>query len=238
MAGILLCDLSSWYLANDWAAMLARFGLSGYHASDFHGRRGDFKGWSADQAAEFQDCVVNLLLKWEVKHGAVGIPWDDFRRSFADTGFHKRLLPAVSKWKKPYLYAFQHMVADLRKYADHQPKGYYIRPIFDRCQEFIGQAEKDYASINRDGKLGRMYVSDTREFVQLQAADFLAWEYRIHTERRLSTGDHSPNRVMDSLMPHMFNAQIWTFDYLEYLRKRVEAIEAGQDPERVEPPQG
>ena len=28
MAGILLCDLSSWYFANDWTAMLARFGVS------------------------------------------------------------------------------------------------------------------------------------------------------------------------------------------------------------------
>ena len=179
MAGILLCDVASWYFANDWTTMLNGFGVSEYHASDFHGRRGDFKGWGDAKAADFEECAVNLCLKWEVKHGAVGVPRDDFKRSFEDTGFHKRLRPAVSKWKKPYLQGFQHMVADLRKYADHQPKGVYIRPIFDRCQEFMGQAQQDYNDINRDGKLGRMYVSDTREFVQLQAADFLAWEYRV-----------------------------------------------------------
>jgi hypothetical protein len=162
MAELLLCDLSSWYFGQDWTEMLARFGVSEYHASDFHGRRGDFRGWGDIQAEAFQDCAVSLFLKWEVKHGAVGIPWDDFKRSFADTGFHKRLRPAVSKWRKPYLHAFQHMVADLRQYADHQPKGHYIRPIFDRCQEFMGQAQQDYARINHDGKLGRMYVSDTR----------------------------------------------------------------------------
>lgn len=132
MAGILLCDVASWYFANDWTAMLTGFGVSEYHASDFHGRRGDFRGWGDAEAADFEERAVKLFLKWEVKHGAVGVPRDDFRRSFEDTGFHKRLRPAVSKWKKPYLQGFQHMVADLRKYADHQPKGVYIRPVFDR----------------------------------------------------------------------------------------------------------
>ena len=100
----------------------------------------------------------------------------------------------------------------------------------------MGQAQQDYANFNKDGKLGRMYVSNTREYVQLQAADFLVWEYRVGMERKLSAGDRALNRVMESLLPHMFMAKIWTFEDLEYLRKRVEACAEGRDPDTVEAP--
>jgi hypothetical protein len=56
----------------------------------------------------------------------------------------------------------------------HQPKGHYIIPVFDDSQEFMGQARHYHAEKNKDEKLGRMRVSNTREYVQLQAADFLA----------------------------------------------------------------
>jgi hypothetical protein len=55
-------------------------------------------------------------------------------------------------------------------------------------------------------------------------------------ERRITTGNRTPNWVMEALLPHMFDAQMWTFDYLEYVRKRVEAIERGEDPECIEAP--
>lgn len=236
MASILLCDLSSYFFANDWAAMLGKFGITGYHATDFHGRRGEFRGWDDCRDTEFRNHAVGLFLKWKVKHHGVGIPRGDFQRSFTDTGFHLLLRPAVAKWKKPYLQAFQHIISDLRAYADHQPRGQYIRPIFDNCQEFLGQAKQDYAAINSDGKLGCMYVANAQEYPQLQAADFLVWEYRTHLERRLSTGDRSPNSIMDALSPHMFNAQVWTFEYLEYLRKRTEAVLRCEDPDAVEAP--
>ena len=68
--------------------------------------------------------------------------------------FHKTLRPAIKKWKKPNLQAFQHTVSDLREYAEHQPKGAYIIPIFDDCQEFMGQAQLDFVKKNQDRKLG------------------------------------------------------------------------------------
>ena len=99
MAVILLSDVASYYFGTDWTRMLVDFGISEYHASDFHGGRGDFRGWTAAQKSAFQKHAVDILLKWRVKHGAVGVPWDDFKRSFAETGFHKTLKPAVAKWK-------------------------------------------------------------------------------------------------------------------------------------------
>ena len=109
--------------------------------------------------------------------------------------------PAIKNWKSRYLQAFQHVIADLREYSKYQPKGHYITPVFDQCQEFMGQAEQDYAARNKDGKLGRMFVSNTREYVQLQAADFLVWEYRVAQERCIASGDKAPNAVMDELTP-------------------------------------
>jgi hypothetical protein len=76
--------------------------------------------------------------------------------------------------EKPYLQAFRHIVADLRDFAEHQLRGQYIRPVFGDCQDFTGQARKDYCDFNADGKLGMMNVSNTGAYVQLQAADFLA----------------------------------------------------------------
>jgi hypothetical protein len=215
MAGLLLCHVSSYHFANEWTALMRDFGVVTYHASDFHRRQGEFVSWKEERCTEFENAILQLLLKWEIRHSGVAIIKDDYERAFADTGFHKLLKPAVTKWKKPYLEAFQHVVADLRTYAEHQPRGHYITPVFDRCQEFIGQAEQDYAARNKDGKLGRMYVSTTREYVQLQAADFLVWEYRVAQERRIASGDKAPTSVMDALMPNMFLAKVWSYDYLD-----------------------
>jgi hypothetical protein len=146
--------------------MLRDFFVSEFHACDFHGGRDDFSrdnGWDDDRRKAFQDAAIALFLKWEVKHSAALVVNDDYRRVFVETGFHKTIKPAVTKWKKPYLQAFHHTVSDLREYADHQPKGYYIIPVFDRCQEFMGQAQQDYQQKNKDGKLGSMQLATARE---------------------------------------------------------------------------
>ena len=135
MAGLLLCHVSSYHFGKEWTALMSSFGVVAYHASDFHRHRGEFSNWQDERCADFEDAKVQLLLKWDIRHSWVAIIKDDYKRAIADTGFHKRLTPATSKWKKPYLQAFQHVVADLRTYAGHQPKGHYITPVFDRCQE-------------------------------------------------------------------------------------------------------
>src|ERR1017187_6934357 len=236
MATVLLDYGSSYYFGNDWQAMLRDFSVSAFHACDFHGRRGEFR-WSDDRHTAFEHAAITLFQKWQVKHFAVLVANEDYKRSFVDTGFHKTLRPATGKWKKPYLQAFQHTVLDLREYADHQPKGYYIIPVFDRCQEFMGQARKDYERKNKDGKLGRMQVSITREYVQLQAADFFAWEYRVNAERCIATGHHEPGQVLEALHEHMFGAKLWSFEFIDYLRRRVEAVYRGVDPESVSSPE-
>jgi Protein of unknown function (DUF3800) len=233
MASILLCDLSSYYFGIDWSKLLKTFGVQEFSATDFHGRRHNFKRWSDAQAEDFRRSAVNLFLKWEVKHGGVVIPIRDFENEFIRTKFHLRLKPATAKWKKPYLFGFYHIVTDLCEYADHQPKGTYIRPIFDNCQEFMGQARTDYARLNKEWKLGEMYVSNARDYVQLQAADFMVWEYRVDLERRLKTGESTHSATMIALTPHLFSARIWSLEHLNYYRRRVEACFAGENPEAV-----
>jgi hypothetical protein len=233
MAGVLMSYRSSYFFGNEWNDLLHSFGVSEYHATKFHGRCGPFAGWSDHQRHDFELAIVHLLVQWDVKHSGVAIIKDDYKRSFVNTGFHRRLVPATRKWRSPYLQAFHHIITDLRTYADHQPRGLLLAPIFDQCQEFIGQAKVDYDRINADRRLGQMIVSNTPKYVQLQVADFLAWEYRAGLERRLRTGDKCPNLIMQALMPHMFLAQFWPFDYLECLRKRVEAYIEGDDPDGV-----
>lgn len=235
MATILLSHQSSYYLANDWQSLLKDFAVSEFHASDFHGSRGEFR-WPRHRRAAFAKAVVRLLRKWEVKHSAVLVSNEDYKRSFVHTGFHKTIRPAVSKWKKPYLQAFMGTILDLRGYADHQPKGLYITPVFDYCQEFMGQAYQDYRQKNLDGKLGNMQISTTRVHVQLQAADFLAWEYRVSAERYVKTGERLAESPLKELLEHGFGARVWRFDHLDYLRRRVEAVGQGTDPEEIPEP--
>jgi hypothetical protein len=235
MASIVLCQFSSYYFGNDWQRLLTEFGVTEFHACDFYGHRRDFR-WIADRRNEFQNAVVRLFLKWEIKHSAVLVVHADYKRSFVDTDFHKTLVPAISKWKKPYFQAFLNTISNLREYADHQPKGHYIIPVFDNCQEFMGQARQDYAEKNKDGKLGRMQVSNTGEYVQLQAADFLAWEYRVQAERYIQTNERDDGPVLSALKNHAFGAKIWSYDFLDYLRKRVEAVNNGSDPELIPEP--
>jgi hypothetical protein len=238
MATVLLSQSSSYYFGNDWQNMLANFGVSEFHASDYHGGRGDFRGWTADQRNELQTAIVELLQKWQVKHSAALVANNDYRRSFVDTGFNRTIRPTISKWKKPYLIAFQHTVLDLRECTDHQPKGCYIVPVFDNCKEFMSQARQYYDQRNADGKLGGMHVPDTRqEYAQIQAADFFAWEYRVFAERCVATGQRSPGPVLEALREHSFGVKLWSFDFLEHLRMRVEAVNGGIDPDTMTMPE-
>jgi hypothetical protein len=237
MATVLVNSETSYYFGNDWQTMLTRFCVSEFHATDFHGARGEFKGWTPDRVNALESAAIELLRKWEVKHSAALVSNNDYRRSFVETGFNETIRPATNKWKKPYLTAFQHTVLDLREYAEDQPKGCYIVPVFDNCQEFMSQARQYYDQRNTDGKLGRMQVPATRrQYVQLQAADFLAWEYRAIGEQYVVTGKRDPGPVLVALQDHFFGAKLWSFDSLEYLRKRVEAVNSGVDPDTVPRP--
>ena len=227
MATILLCHFSSYYFANEWQVLLKCCGLRSFHASAFEG---DLK-----TRKSFEEAAIRLFLKFEVKHSAVLVDNGGYKRAFVETNFYKTLRPAINGWKKTYFQAFQHTISDLREYADDQPKGMYIIPVFDNSKEFIGQAKQDFIKKNQDRKLGNMVVSNTQEYVQLQASDFLAWEYRVNVQRFLETGDRTPGPVLEALKEHTFGARIWTYEMLDYLRRRVEAVNSGIDPETVDP---
>jgi len=238
MATLLISNSSSYYFGNAWDEMLKRFGVSEFHATDFHRRRGEFEHWAEERCSDLGSAIVELLLRWQVKHSAALVENAGYVQSFVETGFSKGIKPAVNKWKKPYLLAFQHTVADLREYADDQDAGVFITPVFDNCQEFMSQATQYYEKRNADGRLGRMHVVGSRgEYVQLQAADFLCWEYRVHAEEFLKTGNLLPNPALGAVRAHTFGAKLWSFKYLEYLRARVEAANSGGDPESIAMPQ-
>ena len=234
MCTILLSYSSSFYFGIDWQRVLDASAIEEFHATDFYRRAGVFKGWSQTQCNTVERDLIDLFLRWEVKHSAICISTDAYQRSFVETRFHKRIRPVVRKWKQPYLVAFQTTVLNLREYSDHQPTGCFISPVFDRCQEFMAQAREFYDQRNHDGKLARMQQPTERnQFVQLQAADFLAWHYRKRAQDHLSTGSKDLGPVLGALEEHMFGAKMWTFDALDYLRKRVEAVNAGNDPDMV-----
>jgi len=77
--------------------MLARFWLTEFHATDFHGRLGAFSKWNDKQAAELEMEAVRLLDKWEVKHSAALVVNDDYEKSFVETGFNKKIVPACQQ---------------------------------------------------------------------------------------------------------------------------------------------
>lgn len=237
MATVVLTQAASFYFAHDWREMLARFEVTEFHASDFYHGRTEFRGWDDQRRTAMETTAVKLLQKWDVLHSAVLIGNDDYQRSFVETGFNKTLLQAISKWRKPYLTAFQHTVQDLREYADYIPKGRYVVPVFDNCQEFIAQARLSYKRNNADGKLGRMRVAACRrEYVPLQAADFFVWHHRIDAERYLTTGDRNRGRVLTALQDYSLPVKLWNFHHLEYLRARILAADTRIDPATLPEP--
>jgi len=237
MATVLMSNATSYHLGNDWQAMLEDFAVGEFHANDFYRGRGEFRGWTEDRKDELRSAIIELLRKSQVKHSSALVVNDDYRRSFVETGFNESIRPAVNKWKKPYLIAFQHTVGDLRERADYEPKGCYIVPTFDNCQEFMGQAREDYDKRNADGKLGGMHVLTGRhEYVQMQAADLFAWEYRVYAERYIANRQLDPGRVLEALREHSFGAKLWSLDFLEYLRRRVAATNNGVDPATISMP--
>lgn len=235
MTTVLLGGTESFYFGNDWQSALDKFGINQFHASDFHGSRGEFRDWDGSRKAELESAIVELLLKWKVKHSTAFVVNDHYRESFVKTGLHKAV-QAARNWKQAYPLAFRHTVGDLRQYSEDQDPGHYVVPVFDRCQEFVGESREYYNSRNADGKLGGMHVATADEYVQIQAADFLVWEYRVNAERCIETGDRDPGPVLGQLQQHIFSSKIWTLDYLEYLRERVCAAISGGDPETVRLP--
>jgi len=231
MATILVCHTSSYYFANDWQSMLADFGVTIFHATDFYSPRNQFAGWGRDRCEAFSDAILGLLRRWQVKNSVVIVEKAGYQKAFVESGFHRMIKPAIVKWTKPYLEAFLNTVLDLREYAPHQTG--YITPVFDDCQEFIPQARQEYRQKNRDGRLGIMHVSTTRDHVQLQAADFIAFEFRRVAQRYLETRKIERGFVFEALAEHNFSARIWDHRKLDWLRRRVEAIEQGFDPDTV-----
>ena len=137
MAGLLLHSRESFYFGVDWLTLLKKFDVETFHATDFHGARGEFRGWGQDQRASLELAIIGLFLKYPVGLLGQGVTISAYDDAFVKSELHKRLKPAVSKWKKPYLAGFNQVVTNLRRYADELP-GQLIHPTFDECQEFIG----------------------------------------------------------------------------------------------------
>lgn len=232
MATILLCHTASYYFANDWKSLLADYGITTFHATDFYGPRGEFRGWAKDRRALFQTKILNLLERWQIKNSVVLVENAGYRKAFVESGFNRTITQAPNKWRKPYLEAFINTVLDLREYADHQ-EGRYITPVFDDCQEFMAQARQEYDDKNRDGKLGKMHISTVQDHVQLQAADFIAFEFGVTAQHYFETGRIERGTPFEALTGQNFGAKIWNYSKLDYLRRRVEAIEKGIDPDTL-----
>ena len=76
-------------------------------------------------------------------------------------------------------------------------------------------------------------VPAARDSITLLSEVSHASEYRTCAETLIKSGELKPGRVLEALQEHRFHAKMSSFEYLDYLRRRVEAVNNGIDPETV-----
>ena len=81
-----------------------------------------------------------------------------------------------------------------------------------------------------------MQVSNSRDCCQIQAADFVAYEFRKNFQQGLAAGHRVATTPATAALQSIIQGQLWTGDFLEYLVQRTQAAIDDRDPDLVEAP--
>ena len=193
-----------------WLHVLADFGLSSFHMSEYAQRHGGFEGWSRERQKKLAERLFPLI----PAHTKLGVSVAMVRADF-DEVFEA--YPAIKEaLGKPYPCCFQwlvHLVIAKATFASPKWRLACVHEDNDFKREAMEawdwlKNEKDVA-----GRLDSLTFAPKSSFVPLQAADVLAWESqkRLADPTRLERKSLTALRKGDKLTIQTMNRQ-WLRD--------------------------
>ncbi len=173
-----VAKVSQWArLGSKWKMALSEEGLTEFHMTDCEGGYGEFKGFSRTKRDGLQMKFIDLILEADL----IGTGTAIVRRHY------ENVLPVLRrnpKYRYLYFLAFENSISDMM----HRTKGRYpherISVVFDAQKEFSGRAKElfdeikklDVEDIPYLARIGGLTFEDSKQTVQLQTADILAYE--------------------------------------------------------------
>jgi hypothetical protein len=174
-----VATLDEWEkFAKQWKVTLKREGVNAFHFTDFDNNRGEFEGWSAGRKEEFIRRIFKVLDSRDL-HGFSGtIHVPEFKEVVR--GSNTRLEEKPS----PYLICQQYCIEMISKRIDR-----IVHYVFDRQQELDHPAKQNfYATKDKfpewGEKMSVISFQSKDDFIELQAADLLAYETAKSTHNR------------------------------------------------------
>jgi len=161
-----------------WKLALKRAGVRTFHFTDFDNNRGEFEGWSVGRKGNFIEQIFRVLDSRELLgfSGAIHIP--DFKEVVRGSNTQ------LEKKPSPYLICQQYCIEMISKRVNKR-----VHYVFDRQQELDHPAVQNFYA-TRDNfpewadKMGTISFQSKNDFVELQAADLLAYETAKSTHNR------------------------------------------------------
>jgi len=214
-----------------WRAVLARYGVTEFHAKPFWDRdkegtrtSGEYKGWRKDRAESFLDELLRIIESSErIFPFACAVENEQWEKQ---TEENKRIFSGAShahpegKPSKSMFLAFQRCVLSVADYCKPGIRAHYIFDD-DHGKNSVwaaicyGQLKQQFAKSDPDtySSIGQFTLADSVDAPPLQAADLLSYEAKKYAEHFLKTGhDDMRDRYIRALTNIRSREDFWLFD--------------------------
>jgi len=170
-----------------WCKLLSRHGLTDFHANECEHSRGQFKGWSRSDRDEVQREAIELICSAKVHGVACGLQLTTYNACLAEFKARRR----IPRYRKvsgslgdPFYLAFQFAIERMAVEINDSgiPEEEKVSLVFDQQFDYSACAAEIHCSLRESSKLefvhrlGRISFDSRRDYVELQAADVLAYE--------------------------------------------------------------
>lgn len=222
LAGYIAHESYWWDFVRDWKHLLLRHGIEAVHMKEIAGIA-QKKGWTGIQRNDILSEFVQVIKKNRLIGFGVGV----------DAACWRKLEPKRRKaFGNAQEFCFQRIVRCVVDRMDEAKEQESVALIFDRDMEFsrprLGLFEHLLKGDRRVGaRIASIAFADSKRFVQLQAADLLAWETRKELINRAGKSESTPryNDLMQSL-PYIdpdYTGEFWDEGYTHKAFAAVEA---------------
>jgi hypothetical protein len=202
----------------EWLAVIRAFHVRGFHMKSVAHFRDEYVGWKEDRRQAFLNDLLPILDKYATTLVSAAMSSEAFRGLTDEerAGF----------LNEPYYPCFQECVRGAALEAWGEPPDEKVQIYFARHPSFTGMAGKLYdamleTSDVRD-RLGGISFQSPYELIPLQAADFVAYEWRKKVSDALRGHERlrHPLKVMFR-KADTFKLRFIAFHSVESLRSRI-----------------
>lgn len=199
-----LASLDSWTLFEEkWKSILYRYGVSWLHMTDFEAYQGEFRGWTRIKHDDFLGDLMPVILQTIQLY--IGASEDAWAHSH---------IPEPKD--DPYFNCLLTCIDCAASYVSNLDDDEKVEMIFADHPEFGRRVRRLYPEIKAVSGFYSRLASDTygspKDFLPLQAADLIAFEFRKERERR-ADGCKRPMRwpLQQLIDKHWCNRGYFTF---------------------------